>query len=115
MGNVLQDKTPSVSAEHLNNVLTITGPIPLTTACFEFQDASMFSNQGRLICSINMWPTAHLFIAREQKWPQPLTETLPPSGQADMIFISNKRGRGRGQGTEGEEAGSERFTERETF
>lgn len=59
----------------------------------------MFSNQDRLICSINMWPTAHLFIAREQKWPQPLTETLPPSGRADMIFISNKRGRGRGQGT----------------
>lgn len=36
--NVLEYKTPSVSPENENNVLTITGPIPLTTACFEFQD-----------------------------------------------------------------------------
>lgn len=31
-------KTPSVMAENENNVLTITGAVPLTTACFGFQD-----------------------------------------------------------------------------
>lgn len=36
--SVLEYKTPSVGPENENNVLTITGPIPLTTACFEFQD-----------------------------------------------------------------------------
>lgn len=38
MRNVREYKTPSVSPENENNVLTITGPSPLTTACFEFQD-----------------------------------------------------------------------------
>lgn len=38
MRNVLEYKTPSVSPENENNVLTITGAVPLTTACFEFQD-----------------------------------------------------------------------------
>lgn len=38
MKNVLEYKTPSVSTENENNVLTITGRIPLTTACFEFHD-----------------------------------------------------------------------------
>lgn len=35
---MLEYKTSSVSPENENNVLTITGPVPLTTACFEFQD-----------------------------------------------------------------------------
>lgn len=82
--NVLEYKTPSVSTEIENNVLTITGPIPLTTACFEFQDkgdvknftahfpqSTEGGNEGYLMFSINMWSTvkskAHLFIAREQK------------------------------------------------
>lgn len=76
MRNVLEYKTPSVSPENENNVLTITGPIPLTTACFEFQDkgdVNVFTacfpqsveysagRQGRnqvcLILAINMWAT----------------------------------------------------------
>lgn len=35
---MLEHKTPSVSPENENNVLTITGLRPLSTACFEFQD-----------------------------------------------------------------------------
>lgn len=38
MRNALEHKTASVSEENENNVLTTTGAIPLTTACFEFQD-----------------------------------------------------------------------------
>ena len=38
MRNVLEHKTPSVNPENENDVLKITGPIPLNTACSEFQD-----------------------------------------------------------------------------